>query len=85
MPGDTVSVAAGTYPPARITASGTEAAPIIVSGVPGSVLIEAGSSAHGLGISGIHDVELSGVDVSGGSPRRSGSTLRSASRSSQVR
>jgi hypothetical protein len=67
LPGDTVSVAAGTYPPVRITASGTETAPIIVSAVAGSVLIDAGTSAHGLGIIGIHDVQLNGVDVSGGS------------------
>jgi hypothetical protein len=67
LPGDTVSVAAGTYPPARITASGTEAAPIIVSAVPGSVLIDAGLGRNGLGISGVHDVEISGIDVRGGS------------------
>ena len=67
LPGDTVSVAAGTYPPARITASGTEAAPIIVSAVPGSVLIDAGAGRNGLGISGVHDVEISGVNIRGGS------------------
>jgi hypothetical protein len=67
LPGDTVSVAAGTYPPTRITASGTEAAPIIVSAVPGSVLIDAAAGRNGLGISGIHDVQISGVDVRGGS------------------
>lgn len=67
LPGDTVSVAAGTYPPARINASGTEAAPIIVSAVPGSVLIDTAAGRTGLGISGIHDVEISGVNIRGGS------------------
>jgi hypothetical protein len=67
LPGDTVSVAAGVYPPTRIAASGTESAPIDVSAVPGTVTIDAGQTANGLGIIGVHDVDITGLDVTGGS------------------
>lgn len=67
LPGDTVSVAAGAYPPTRIGASGTETAPIAVAAVPGTVTIDAGQAANGLGIIGVHDVAITGLDATGGS------------------
>ncbi len=67
LPGDTVSVAAGAYPPTRIGASGTETAPIAVAAVPGTVTIDAGQTANGLGIINVHDVRIAGLDVTGGS------------------
>jgi parallel beta helix pectate lyase-like protein len=67
QPGDTVSVAAGAYPPTRISASGTGSAPIAVAAVPGTVTIDAGQTPNGLGIIGVHDVEITGLDVTGGS------------------
>ncbi len=66
LPGDTVAVAAGTYPQARITASGTETAPIVVSAVPGTVTVAAGSGGNALGISGVSDVQISGLTITGG-------------------
>ena len=66
LPGDTVAVAAGTYPQAKITASGTETAPIVVSAVPGTVTVAAGSGGSALGISGVSDVQISGLDITGG-------------------
>jgi hypothetical protein len=66
LPGDAVAVAAGTYPQARITASGTETAPIVVTAVPGTVVIAAGAGGNGLRISGVSDVQISGLDVTGG-------------------
>lgn len=67
QPGDTVSVAAGAYPPTRISASGTETAPIAVVAVPGTVTIDAAGTANGLGIINVTDVQLAGLDVTGGS------------------
>jgi len=68
LPGDAVTVAAGSYPQARITASGTETAPIVVTAVPGTVTVDAGpSGGNGLGISGVSDVQISGLDITGGS------------------
>jgi hypothetical protein len=66
LPGDTVSVAAGAYPPTRISASGTETAPIAVAAVPGTVTIDAGQTPNGLGVIGVHDVEITGLEVTGG-------------------
>jgi hypothetical protein len=67
LPGDAVSVAAGTYPQTRITASGTETAPITVTAAPGTVVVDAGSGGNGLRLSGVSDVRISGLDVTGGS------------------
>jgi hypothetical protein len=66
QPGDTVSVAAGVYPPTRISASGTDTSPIAIAAVPGTVTIDAGTTANGLGIIDVHDVQITGLDVSGG-------------------
>jgi Right handed beta helix region len=67
LPGDTVSVAAGAYPPTRISASGTETAPIAVSAVPGTVTIDAGQTPNALGIIGVHDAAITGLALTGGS------------------
>jgi len=67
QPGDFVSVAAGTYPPTRLKASGTEAAPIVVSATPGTVTIDAASGTHALALIQESDVQIQGIDVRGGS------------------
>lgn len=87
QPGDTVSVAAGAYPPTRIGASGTETAPIAVVAVPGTVTIDAGQTANGLGIIGVHDVQITGLDVTGGSAQAVwiGSSQRVSLTQSQAR
>ncbi len=67
QPGDVVAVAPGAYPPTRIAASGTAAAPIVVSATPGTVSIDAGSGSHALNLTGIADVQIEGLDLTGGS------------------
>jgi hypothetical protein len=67
QPGDTVSVAAGAYPPTSIRARATQTDPIAVAAVPGTVSIDAGQTPNGLGIIAVHDVQITGLDVTGGS------------------
>jgi hypothetical protein len=66
LPGDTVSVAAGTYPQARILASGSDTAPIVFEAAPGTVVVDAGTGGTALGIMGAHDIQVAGLDLRGG-------------------
>jgi Right handed beta helix region len=67
-PGDRVWVAPGAYPPTRIAASGTAAAPINVVAA-GGVTIEGSNGGAALTISGVHDVAVRGIAVTGGAPQ----------------
>ena len=66
LPGDEVAVAPGAYPPTRISASGAAGAPIVVTAAPGPVTIDAGTGSHALNLTGVHDVEIDGLALSGG-------------------
>jgi hypothetical protein len=65
QPGDHVTVAAGAYPPTRLTASGTTTDPIVVA-ADGAVTI-AGNARAELNLTGVHDVVVSGISITGGS------------------
>ena len=64
-PGDTIRMAAGTYSPVVITTSGTEAAPITLTGPPEAV-ITGGEKGYSLHLDGASHWQLVGFGVSGG-------------------
>jgi hypothetical protein len=64
-PGDTIRMAAGTYSPVVITTSGTEAAPITLTGPPEAV-ITGGARGYALHLDGASHWQLVGFGVSGG-------------------
>jgi hypothetical protein len=66
LPGDEVAVAPGAYPPTRISASGATGARIVVTAAPGPVTIDAGAGSHALNLTGVHDVEIDGLALTGG-------------------
>lgn len=85
-PGDGVLVASGTYGGFRMTASGSAAAPITISGMPGAqrpTITPSGSSNSIVLLDGVHDVRLRGLEVAGNATRW-GAGIRARGGSSRI-
>lgn len=85
-PGDSVLVASGTYGGFRMTASGSAAAPITISGMPGAqrpTITASGSSNSIVLLDGVHDVRLRGLEVAGNATRW-GAGIRARGGSSRI-